>query len=208
MMLSCSADRHLPRPSRKRPCAPRQADRIAIGVPAMSARISLGRSAIASANARAGRVRRETSNLSWNCSASRSAEHGAGGDIVGAIANEAELDSRYIGRVRINDDHTTVELPVGMPDELLGLLQKVRVRNTPIRLQRVADGSPAPAARPFKAKRTEGGSPEAVPRRRDAGQGSPRSGGGRRSNDPRSRGPGTGPRSGEGPRPKLRRKRD
>ena len=125
-------------------------------------------------------------------------EHGAKpGDIVGAIANEAELDSRYIGRVRINDDHTTVELPVGMPEELLGLLQKVRVRNTPIRLQRVADGSPAQAARPFKAKRAEGDRPKPGPRRRDAGQGSPR-----------SRGPGTGPRSGEGPRPKLKRNRD
>ena len=175
----------------------------------MSARISLGRSAIASANARGSRPQGDEQPELELFRLAVGREHGAKpGDIVGAIANEAELDSRYIGRVRINDDHTTVELPVGMPDELLGLLQKVRVRNTPIRLQRVADGSPAPAARPFKAKRTEGDRPKPVPRRRDAGQGSPRSGGGRRSNDPRSRGPGTGPRSGEGPRPKLRRKRD
>ena len=139
-------------------------------------------------------------------------EHGAKpGDIVGAIANEAELDSRYIGRVRINDDHTTVELPVGMPDELLGLLQKVRVRNTPIRLQRVADASLAASARPFKAKRAESDRPKPVPRRRDARQGGPRTGsgaGGRRSNEARNRGPGAGPRAGEGPRPKLKRNRD
>jgi ATP-dependent RNA helicase DeaD len=63
------------------------------------------------------------------------------GDIVGAIANEAELDSRYIGRVRMFDDHSTVELPVGMPDELLRLLRKVRVRNTPLLMERVEEGA-------------------------------------------------------------------
>src|SRR5258708_19071905 len=39
------------------------------------------------------------------------------GNIVGAIANEAELDSQYIGRVQIFDDHSLVELPEGIPKE-------------------------------------------------------------------------------------------
>ena len=62
------------------------------------------------------------------------------GDIVGAVANEAELDSRYIGRVQLFDDHSTVELPVGMPPELLRLLQKVRVRNVPLAMERMTPG--------------------------------------------------------------------
>ncbi|MCC7122353.1 MAG: DEAD/DEAH box helicase, partial [Gammaproteobacteria bacterium] len=46
--------------------------------------------------------------------------------IVGAIANEAGLDSRYIGRIELFDDHTLVDLPAGMPRELLQHMKKVR----------------------------------------------------------------------------------
>ncbi|HIQ07029.1 MAG TPA: DEAD/DEAH box helicase [Thiotrichaceae bacterium] len=38
-------------------------------------------------------------------------------NIVGAIANEADLDSQYIGKISINQDHSIVELPEGMPKE-------------------------------------------------------------------------------------------
>ncbi|MCK5726795.1 MAG: DEAD/DEAH box helicase [Thiotrichaceae bacterium] len=38
-------------------------------------------------------------------------------NIVGAIANEADLDSQYIGKITINQDHSIVELPEGMPQE-------------------------------------------------------------------------------------------
>ncbi len=48
-------------------------------------------------------------------------------NIVGAIANEAGLDGRYIGRVVIRDDHSFVDLPGGMPKEIFRSLQKVRV---------------------------------------------------------------------------------
>ena len=40
------------------------------------------------------------------------------GNIVGAIANEAGLDGKYIGRVVIRDDHSFVDLPGGMPKEI------------------------------------------------------------------------------------------
>ncbi len=33
------------------------------------------------------------------------------GNIVGAIANEASLDSKYIGRIEIYDDYSTLDLP-------------------------------------------------------------------------------------------------
>ncbi len=48
-------------------------------------------------------------------------------NIVGAIANEADLDSRFIGRIEIRDDHSVVELPTGMPRALLRHLRKVWV---------------------------------------------------------------------------------
>jgi ATP-dependent RNA helicase DeaD len=66
------------------------------------------------------------------------------GDIVGAIANEADIDSQYIGHIKINDTHSTVDLPEGMPDELLGYLKKVYIRNQKINISR-ADGSGKPA---------------------------------------------------------------
>src|SRR5690242_10374547 len=36
-------------------------------------------------------------------------------NILGAIANEAGLDARNIGRIELFDDYSTVELPAGMP---------------------------------------------------------------------------------------------
>ncbi len=59
------------------------------------------------------------------------------GNIVGAIANEADLDSKYIGRIDIHDDHSVLDLPEGMPKPLLMHLKKVRVAGQPLRLQRL-----------------------------------------------------------------------
>ncbi|MCP4331558.1 MAG: DEAD/DEAH box helicase [Gammaproteobacteria bacterium] len=49
------------------------------------------------------------------------------GNIVGAIANEADIDSKYIGRINIFDDFSLVDLPEDMPRELLNELKNVRV---------------------------------------------------------------------------------
>ncbi len=49
--------------------------------------------------------------------------------IVGAIANEGDIDSRYIGHIKLYDEHSTVELPQGMPKELLQQFEKTRVLN-------------------------------------------------------------------------------
>ncbi|HEY6641616.1 DEAD/DEAH box helicase [Povalibacter sp.] len=48
-------------------------------------------------------------------------------NIVGAIANEAGVEGKYIGRVVIREDHSFVDLPGGMPKEIFRALQKVRV---------------------------------------------------------------------------------
>jgi len=57
------------------------------------------------------------------------------GNIVGAIANEADLESRYIGRIDIRDDYTLVDLPEGMPRELMEHLKKVYVAGQPLRIK-------------------------------------------------------------------------
>ncbi len=55
-------------------------------------------------------------------------EHGVKpGNIVGAIANEANLDSKYIGQIEIQDSTTLIDLPAGMPKDVLELLRKVSV---------------------------------------------------------------------------------
>lgn len=49
--------------------------------------------------------------------------------IVGAIANEGDINSRYIGHIKLYDEYSTVELPQGMPKELLQQFGKTRVLN-------------------------------------------------------------------------------
>ena len=65
-------------------------------------------------------------------------------NIVGAIANEADISSRYIGSIKLHDDYSTVDLPEGMPDELLNHLKKVRVCAKPMRIS-VYNPNAAPA---------------------------------------------------------------
>ncbi len=57
-------------------------------------------------------------------------------DIVGAIANEAELDSKFIGTITIEEDHSLVDLPLGMPSTILSLLKKVWVAGQPMKISR------------------------------------------------------------------------
>ncbi len=59
------------------------------------------------------------------------------GNIVGAIASEAGLDGRYIGRIDIQKDHSLIDLPSGMPGEVYGQLKKTRVCGQRLNLTRV-----------------------------------------------------------------------
>lgn len=59
------------------------------------------------------------------------------GHIVGAIANEAGLDSKHIGRIELYDDFSTVDLPTGMPREVLVILKKVWVSGQQMRISRM-----------------------------------------------------------------------
>jgi ATP-dependent RNA helicase DeaD len=101
-------------------------------------------------------------------------EHGIKpGNIVGAIANEAEINSRHIGRISIFDTYSTVDLPSGMPEHILRLLQKSRVGSKMLRLQRwqeetVTEAEPSVRVRP--AGRTGPPSPFAKGRKKAASQ--------------------------------------
>ena len=66
-------------------------------------------------------------------------------NIVGAIANEAQMDSQHIGRIEIFDDHSLVDLPEGMPKEIYRELQKVWVAGQQLRISRIEGGSGAAA---------------------------------------------------------------
>ncbi len=78
------------------------------------------------------------------------------GHIVGAIANEAELDSCYIGNIDIYDDFTLIDLPDGMPRELFKILKKARVSGRPLNIQAASrTGGQEGKAKPKKRKSTK-----------------------------------------------------
>jgi ATP-dependent RNA helicase DeaD len=71
--------------------------------------------------------------------------------IVGAIANEANLDSRNIGRIDLYDTHSTVDLPEDLPKPTLMHLRNVWIMGRQINLIRAADyvpGKERPARKP------------------------------------------------------------
>lgn len=72
------------------------------------------------------------------------------GSLVGAIANEAGIEGRYIGRIEIYDDFSTVDLPEGMPEEIFRTLGRARVCQQMLRISPVrADGkAPRRATKP------------------------------------------------------------
>jgi ATP-dependent RNA helicase DeaD len=66
------------------------------------------------------------------------------GNIVGAIANEADIEGVHIGRVDIREDHSFVDLPGGMPKAIFTRLQKVRIAGRELRLTHVTEKPPKP----------------------------------------------------------------
>ncbi len=57
------------------------------------------------------------------------------GDIVGAIANEADIESQHIGNIKLYDDYSIVELPEGMPKAVFHLLKKVHIRQRKLNIR-------------------------------------------------------------------------
>ena len=65
------------------------------------------------------------------------------GNIVGAIANEAGLENRDIGRINIYDQHSTVDLRAGLPREVFHALKHVRVAGRKLNISRLGDSPTA-----------------------------------------------------------------
>jgi ATP-dependent RNA helicase DeaD len=61
------------------------------------------------------------------------------GNIVGAIANEADIEGRHIGRINIYDNYSMINLPAGMPKETFEALKKVWVSGQRLGISRAGD---------------------------------------------------------------------
>lgn len=59
--------------------------------------------------------------------------------IVGAIANEGDISSRYIGNIKLFASHSTIELPKGMLGEMLSHFTRMRILNKPMNMQFVGE---------------------------------------------------------------------
>lgn len=72
-------------------------------------------------------------------------------DIVGAIAGEGNISSSNIGRIKLFDKFSTVELPETMPQEVLDILSGITIRGNEARFRLMTDeppSGPAPGTRP------------------------------------------------------------
>ena len=72
-------------------------------------------------------------------------------DIVGAIAGEGNISSSNIGRIKLFDKFSTVELPETMPQEVLDILSGMTIRGNEARFRLMTDeppSGPAPGTRP------------------------------------------------------------
>ncbi len=63
-------------------------------------------------------------------------------DIVGAIANEANLESKYIGHIKLFEKFSTVDLPEAMPEEILQDLRRMTIKNRPSKIRLMTDEPP------------------------------------------------------------------
>jgi len=60
------------------------------------------------------------------------------GNLVGAIAGETGLQGRAIGRIQIFDNHSLVDLPKGMPEDVFNSLQRLRVMNRELQISQAS----------------------------------------------------------------------
>ncbi|TMN72722.1 ATP-dependent RNA helicase [Pseudoalteromonas sp. S1727] len=75
-------------------------------------------------------------------------------NIVGAIANEADISSKFIGDIRLHDSHSTVQLPQNMPKDVLDHFQKVFICKRPMGM--TLTKAEAASERPERSERPAG----------------------------------------------------
>jgi len=90
-------------------------------------------------------------------------------NIVGAIANEAGLESKHIGLINIYEDYSTVDLPRDMPKEIFRDLRKVWVLGQTLKISRESEsGSQSDKVRP--ALGVQGHGPDAAGKKGNKGE--------------------------------------
>ena len=93
------------------------------------------------------------------------------GNLVGAIANEAGIESRYIGRIDIREDFSLLDLPEGVSADLLDHLKSVWVAGQRLKIRPASEKDFEAASKPLtRGKRfagpradTRGGKPAGKP---------------------------------------------
>ena len=83
------------------------------------------------------------------------------GNIVGAIANEAKISGKNIGRINIFDSYSLIDLPASISDKTFAALTKIRVANHRLGISKIDDASKEtrdgdkPPSKTLKARRLE-----------------------------------------------------
>ena len=77
-------------------------------------------------------------------------------NIVGAVANEAGLDSQHIGRINIYDDFSVIDLPEGMPKDVFSDLKKVWVAGKQLHISLLKKGRKSRGSSPRDREGSKG----------------------------------------------------
>ncbi|MBT5795118.1 MAG: ATP-dependent helicase, partial [Deltaproteobacteria bacterium] len=77
-------------------------------------------------------------------------------NIVGAIANEAGLDSQHIGRINIYDDYSVIDLPEGMPKDVFSDLKKVWVAGKQLNISLLKNEKKSGSSSPRERESSKG----------------------------------------------------
>ena len=75
------------------------------------------------------------------------------GNIVGAVANEAGLDAKNIGRIEIFEDHSLIDLPSGMPVDVMTHLKTVWCAGQQLRITRDGETPDTAGKKSFAGKK-------------------------------------------------------
>ncbi|MCX8266140.1 MAG: DbpA RNA binding domain-containing protein, partial [Planctomycetota bacterium] len=59
------------------------------------------------------------------------------GSIVAVIAKTSGLQGKHIGRIEIYDNFATVDLPIGMPTDVLDDLSHIKINNRSLKMSRL-----------------------------------------------------------------------
>jgi len=95
------------------------------------------------------------------------------GNIVGAIANEAGIDSKFIGRININDDYSLVDLPNDIPKDILNDLKRARVGGQKLNISAFEEGGKSKETKSkddkprYKSKENRSKDSDARPKKKD-----------------------------------------